>query len=75
MRVFRVIYGRFYLLGYIQMYIYILYIYIYIYIIYQIWAVSPIQYLLRQQICIVDTFVCVFVSIIKITKVFVIVSR
>ena len=36
----------------------------------QSWAVSPIQYLLRQQI--VDTFV--FVSIIKITNVFVIVS-
>ena len=37
-------------------------------------AVSPIQYLLRQKISIVDTFVFVFVSIIKITKVFVIVS-
>ena len=31
-------------------------------------------YLLRQNISIVDTFVFVFVSIIKITKVFVIVS-
>ena len=40
----------------------------------QSWAVSPIQYLLRQKISIVDTFVFVFVSIIKITKVFVIVS-
>ena len=36
------------------------------------WAVSPIQYLLRQKISIVDVFV--FVSIIKIIKVFVIVS-
>ena len=43
---------------------------IYIYI--QIWAVSPIQYILRQKISIIVTFV--FVSIIKITKVFVIVS-
>ena len=40
----------------------------------QSWAVSPIQYLLRQKISIVDTFVFVFVSIIKIKKVFVIVS-
>ena len=40
----------------------------------QSWAVSPIQYLLRQKISIVDTFVFVFVSIIKIIKVFVIVS-
>ena len=40
----------------------------------QNWAVSPIQYLLRQKISIVDTFVFVFVSIIKIKKVFVIVS-
>ena len=40
----------------------------------QSWAVSPIQYLLRQIISIVDTCVFVFVSIIKITKVFVIVS-
>ena len=39
----------------------------------QSWAVSPIQNLLRQKISIVDTFVFVFVSIIKITKVFVIV--
>ena len=46
--------------------------FIYIYI--QSWAVSPIQYLLRQKISIVDTFVFVFVSIIKITKIFVIVS-
>ena len=38
-------------------------VYIYIYI-----------YILRQKISIVDTFVVVFVSIIKITKVFVIVS-
>ena len=38
----------------------------------QSWAVSPIQYLLRQKISIVDTFV--FVSIIIITNVFVIVS-
>ena len=35
-------------------------------------AVSPIQYLLRQKSSIVDTFV--FVSFIKIKKVFVIVS-
>ena len=40
----------------------------------QSWAVSPIQYLMRQQISIVDTFVFVFVSIIKITNVFVIIS-
>ena len=46
----------------------------------QSWAVSPIQYILRQyiylrqKISIVDTFVFVFVSIIKIIKVFVIVS-
>ena len=45
----------------------------------QIWAVSPIQYIkilsiLRQKMSIVDTFVFVFVSIIKIKKVFVIVS-
>ena len=40
----------------------------------QSWAVSPIQYLLRQKISIVDTFVFVFVSIINIKKVFVIVS-
>ena len=40
----------------------------------QSWAVSPIQYLLRQKISIVDTFIFLFVSIIKITKVFVIVS-
>ena len=39
---------------------------IYIYI--QSWAVSPIQYLLRQKISIVDTFVFVFVSIIKLQK-------
>ena len=54
----------------------IIYIYIHICYIYttyrQSWAVSAIQYLLRQKISIVDTFV--FVSIIKITKVFVIVS-
>ena len=40
----------------------------------QSWAVSPIQYLLRQKTSIVDIFVFIFVSIIKITKVFVIVS-
>ena len=40
----------------------------------QSWTVSPIQYLLRQKSSIVDTFVFVFVSIIKIKKVFVIVS-
>ena len=40
----------------------------------QSWAVSPIQYLLRQKISIVDTFVFVFVYIIQIIKVFVIVS-
>ena len=45
------------------------------YIIYmQSCAVSPIQYLLRQKISIVDTFIFVFVSIIKITKLFLIVS-
>ena len=38
----------------------------------QSWAVSPIQYILRQKISIVDTFV--FVSIIQIKKVVVIVS-
>ena len=38
----------------------------------QSWAVSPIQYLLRKKIGIVDTFI--FVFIIKIIKVFVIVS-
>ena len=54
-------------------YIY-LYIYIYIYIYIQSWAVSPIQYLLKHKISIVDTFVFVFVSIIKIKKVFVIVQ-
>ena len=47
----------------------LLYKYIYIYIYIQSWAVSPIQYLLRQKISIVDTFVFVFVSIIKIIKV------
>ena len=36
----------------------------------QSWSVSPIQYLLRTKISIVDAFV----SIIKIIKVFVIVS-
>ena len=51
-----------------------IYIYIYIYYIINRWAVSPIQYLLRQKISIVDTFVFVFVSIIKIIKVFLIVS-
>ena len=45
---------------------------IYMYVCTQSWAVSLIQYLLRQKISIVDTFV--FVSIIKIIKVFVIVS-
>ena len=54
-----------------------MYRYYILYIIYnytQIWAVSPIQYLLRQKSSIVDTFVFVFVSIIQITKVIVIVS-
>ena len=50
----------------------LIYIYTYTYI--QSWAVSPIQYLLRQKTSIVDTLVFVFVSIIKIIKVFVIVS-
>ena len=49
-------------------------IFIYTYTYTQSWALSPIQYILRQKMSIVDTFVFVFVSIIKINKVFIIVS-